>query len=181
MAGYLKIEYRMVSHRADWGHVLYAGTDGSIIAVQLRCRRKNRCRPALSEFQWHQLRQYRDRRTGYWKVSLQDVQKGFQLEPVHRLVCETWALTPRDLEGGKLKACHRNNDKDDNSESNLYWGNDPDQSKDGQERIDKFLRDEHIILQVRCTPVGLEGKLYREGGGPVKIFVSGWQSRSVAG
>lgn len=86
----------------------------------------------------------------YQRVTLYDEGGRQKVVPVHRLVADAFLHRPPP---GKTMACHRNGQRQDNRDSNLYWGDASDNARDAathrRQRLEDLARAKGVQLPVK--------------------------------
>lgn len=149
-----------------WDMLVYAGSDGSILAYQPIPPRGGNRANRQNSMQWIQLKQARTKDHGYWKVSISQSGKKVAQPHVHRLV----KTAHSHRESGKTVVEHKNGRPFDNTLGNLDWG-DSNTNQQAKHRYAKVRKREaaqvaraSVTIQLIACEDGWRGKLLLKDG-----------------
>lgn len=95
----------------------------------------------IADYEPHILNPWHERK-GYLMVGLYDDNGKVKCEKVHRLVAKAFLPNPEN----KRCVCHKDNNKENNDVSNLYWGTDLENSR--QAWRDGLIKTKKSVAQV---------------------------------
>lgn len=181
-----RVEYRLVGSddghewrnnkdlrtQTDWDGVVYGGDDGSVLAFQPKPPSRGNRQSQQQGKRWIKLKQTRTKSHGYWSVSVPRRSGRFEKCYVHRLILFAFEGSP---DGNKKIALHKDGKPDNNSRTNLAWGDESDNMHSKKEYRSSQLHEMQILAQcgvrldLRCRAGKWVGTLYVASEKPIKL------------